>query len=49
MCARAFVAAKCDQGISANSRPLDKSGIEQFILLLLNQNMCCGCSKEPFQ
>ena len=30
-------------------RSLVKSGTKNLIFLFLNQNICCGCSKEPSQ
>ena len=34
---------------NCNCRHLEKSVLKNVIFLFLNQNICCGCSKEPSQ
>ena len=36
-------------GVEVSTRPPDKSVLLKFIFLFLNQDICCGCSKEPSQ
>ena len=36
-----------DNFFNITVRPPDKSAYQKIILLFLNQNICCGYSKEP--
>ena len=38
----------CETKVLILYRPLVKSAYQKIIYLFLNQNICCGCSKEPF-